>query len=117
MTQRYPKTLWDVFHGMFTTNELNAIEEWGFENVAILTLELMVARHTAAIHTGSTSWFPELRTAQKAAYVEIKQWYETNVRPAIDAEKAIESNWFMGGKNVAELKNKLDQIDKEKGKA
>ena len=95
MTQRYPKTLWDVFHGMFTTDELNAIEEWGFENVAILTL----------------------RTAQKAAYVEIKQWYETNVRPAIDAEKAIESNWFMGGKNVAELKNKLDQIDKEKGKA
>jgi len=116
MAQRYPKTLWNVFHGMFTTDEMNAVEEWGFTNPTIAELERVSSCYEAAIHKGTSSWFPELRGAQQRAYVEIKQWYDANVRPKIEAE--IETAlWYMGGKSGLELKNKLDQIDKEKGRA
>lgn len=121
MTQRYPKTLWNVFHGMFTTDEMNAVEEWGFTNLTIAELERVSSCYEAAIHKGTSFWFPELRAAQQIAYVEIKQWYEENIRPKIEAEKETENvhrgSWFMGGQNAEQLKHTIEQIDKQKGKA
>ena len=116
MTQRYPKTLWDVFHGMFTTDEMNAVEEWGFNNPLVIDYELKTARHQAEISMGRASWFSEFRAAQQKVYFAVKLWYEENIRPKIEAEE-MNIPWYMGGKSGMELKNKIDQLEKQEGKA